>query len=793
MVLFIQDIFLEVNNNMKIVFYFLLFSMVSASVANATEAVLTGKVTSEGEALPFVNIMLQGTNMGVSTDVSGSYRMTGVPVGKHVIEVRAIGYKTKTLNVDIDEQEEKVNIVLEPDVLQLEQVVVTADRNETNRSEAPVIVNTVGAKQLSAVQSSTVSDGLNYLPGLRTENNCQNCGFTQLRMNGMEGAYSQVLINGRPIFSGLAGVYGLEILPAGMIERLEIIRGGGSALYGSNAIAGTVNVITRDPVRNAYAVKYNHQLTGIGMKGVDPSSDYMLNFNTSIIGDNARNGMAVYGFYRLREPFDANGDEFSELAKIENLTVGGRFYQRLGMKAKITADVYAINAKRRGGNDFNIPLHESDISEAVDHTITSTALTFERFVREKDKFSAYLSAQHVDRDSYYGAEQALDAYGHTRDITWVGGAQYNGTLNQIRYTAGIENQGGSLKDTKLAYRLYDQQEEQWEHVPNTSVANQMTNTSAVFFQSDYRLGKLKTSLGMRYDHYLIMDQQNETGDVRGDVLSPRLNLLYDFTDHLQARLSYSQGFRAPQVYDEDLHIETSGARRVIHRNADDLSQETSHSAMASVSFHPVLGENHIEFLAESFYTRLNDPFTNQFGVPDENGDVIYTRINAEGFAHVYGLNFELNWITGDILSLTSGFTLQKSEFSSPQEFGETRFFRSPDEYGYMTAQLVPLDKWRITLTENYTGKMLMPYFGPEIENPDDGELRVTNPFFDTGIKLCYEVPLEKFNLNIFTGLKNVFNSYQDDFDTGINRDPAYIYGPMQPRTLYFGVKIGDFK
>ena len=125
----------------------------------------------------------------------------------------------------------------------LNEIVVSASRSEQKRIEAPIIVSTISPKLLSTVQAVTLSEGLNFSPGLRLENNCQNCGFTQVRMNGMEGPYTQLLINSRPIISGLAGVYGLELLPTNMIERIEVVRGGGSALFGSNAIAGTINLI----------------------------------------------------------------------------------------------------------------------------------------------------------------------------------------------------------------------------------------------------------------------------------------------------------------------------------------------------------------------------------------------------------------------------------------------------------------------------------------------------------------------------------------------------------------------
>lgn len=768
--------------------------IVSVNTIFAQDAYIRGQVKSNGEGVPFVNVMVEGTNMGVSTDESGKYQLENLPKGKYTIKAQAVGYKGAISRVDIENEKPIIlDFNLQPDVLQLEQVVVTANRDEVNRRDAPIIVNTLNTKQLGAVSANTLSEGLNFLPGLRTENNCQNCGFTQLRMNGMEGAYSQILINGRPIFSGLAGVYGLEILPSGMIERLEVIRGGGSALYGSNAIAGTVNVITKDPINNSYAVKVSNQIVG-AVKGSNPTNDLMVNFNNSIIGNNARNGLALYGFVRNRAHYDANKDGFSELPELQNFTIGGRFYRRLGLKGKITTDLYAINSTNRGGNAFDLPYHETDITEAVEHEIYSGSFTFERFFRERDMLSAFISAQHINRDAYYGAEKALDAYGNTTDLTWIGGLQYNAYIGKLNLVSGIENTNGSLRDVKLAYREWDTETAEYIHYPNTVVADQFINTSGLFLQGDYRLGKLKASAGARFDHYMIRDNyRSENDDVTGNVISPRINFLYNFHEHIQARISYSQGYRAPQIFDEDLHIETSGARQIHHVNSPDLSQESSHSATASLDFHPHFGENTIEFTAEGFYTRLIDPFANEFGIPDESSTVIYTRVNANGYAEVYGMNLEMNWFYSDIFNLSSGFTMQRSMFNETQEFDTKRFFRTPDNYGYLTAQIIPADRWRISITENYTGKMLIPYFGNTLDNPELGELRETNIFFDTGLKVCYEVSRKKLDFNFFAGVKNIFNSYQNDFDLGIDRDPAYVYGPLLPRTIYFGIKIGQFK
>ena len=257
-------------------------------------------------------------------------------------------------------------------------------------------------------------------------------------------------------------------------------------------------------------------------------------------------------------------------------------------------------------------------------------------------------------------------------------------------------------------------------------------------------------------------------------------------------MSYSQGYRAPQIFDEDLHIETSGSRKVIHENSPDLEQETSHSYMASLDFNKQLGKVYVGLLLEGFYTQLDNPFVNEIGDPDENGTVIYKRVNADDGAKVQGVNIELNVVPTDKFSVKAGFTVQNSKYGQAQEFNENKFFRTPEDYGYLTLDWQASKSLGISATGNYTGKMLVPYFGLQIPNPDDGELRETERFLDLGLKVRYNIKLNEATLQLFAGAKNIFNSYQSDFDSGVDRDPAYIYGPMNPRTVYFGLKLGNF-
>ena len=766
-----------------------------------TDANIIGHVVCShcGEHIPFATVSIKGTTIGITTDETGHYLLINLPEGDLTIKAQSLGYKPKEEVVTTKAGETlEINFKLEPDILGLEEVVITGDRNETNRRESSTIVNTITAKLFTTTQSVTLSEGLNFCPGLRVENNCQNCGFSQVRMNGMGGPYSQILINSRPIFSGLAGVYGLELIPSNMIERVEVIRGGGSALYGSNAIAGTINLILKDPIKNSYEFGINSGIIGVGPDGSgNPAPDYSVNFNTSLVSADNKTGMALYGFYRDREPFDANNDGFSEIASLKNTTIGTRLYHRFGTRNKPILDFFNIKEDRRGGDKFDYPVHEANIAESVNHNLTTGALTYEQFFRETDLFSIYASAQRVNRDSYYGANKSLKDYGNTMDFSYTLGTQYNAKFGVSNLVMGIENQGARLKDKKLGSPDIDNAviiNDSIIYIPHTDnvmVADQATNTTGIFAQYEINWNKLKLSAGARFDHYNISDKEQPGSDKSGNVLSPRITIKYDIKEYLQARASYSQGYRAPQIFDEDLHIETSGSRRVIHKNSPDLKQETSHSFMASLDFNKQLGKIYVGLLVEGFYTQLNDPFANEYSEPDENGTVVYTRVNAENGAKVQGVNIELNVAPNKYFSLKSGFTMQNSKYEEPQEFNEKNFFRTPGEYGYLALDWKPVKNWGISLTGNYTGEMLVPYFGLQIPNPDEGELRVTQSFFDLGFKVRYDIKLNGATLQLFTGMKNIFNSYQNDFDSGIDRDPGYIYGPTNPRTIYFGLKVGN--
>ena len=220
---------------------------------------ISGHVIEKGTEvnIPYATILIVGTDMGTVSNEEGQFQFRNLKEGKYTLRVSAVGYKTQTKEVLVNKNFTAVlHFQMEEESFMTDEVVVSANRNEVSRKEAPVVVNVMSTKLFEMVNSTDLAKTLNYQSGLRVENNCQNCGFPQVRINGLEGPYSQILINSRPVISALSGVYGLEQIPVNMIERVEVVRGGGSALFGANAVGGTINIITKERNPNVFIFSF---------------------------------------------------------------------------------------------------------------------------------------------------------------------------------------------------------------------------------------------------------------------------------------------------------------------------------------------------------------------------------------------------------------------------------------------------------------------------------------------------------------------------------------------------------
>lgn len=741
-----------------------------AQTDKKTDANIFGHVIDKqtGEHVPYINIMIKGTSIGTASDASGHFYLKNLPVGDYTIVAQGIGYMPQEKEISISAGNSiELNFQIEEDAIMLNDVVVSANKNETSRKEAPIVVSVLSPKTFENTNSSCLAEGLNFQPGLRLETNCQNCGFQQVRINGLEGSYSQILIDGRAVSSALSQVYGLEQIPVNMIEKVEVIRGGGSAIFGSNAVAGTINILTREPQYNSISLA--NSTTIIGMK----TPDINTTLNASVVSSNNRAGITIFASARQRSPFDYDGDGFSEIGKINAKNIGFRGYFKTSNYTKLSLEYHTLDEFRRGGNKFAQPAHESDITEQTDHKIHCAGLKYDIFSKNsKHWFQIYSSLQNINRSSYYGTGQDPNAYGNTKDLASVSGFQYVYYMDKFLFmpatlTSGIEYNYNSLYDESLGYNR---------------IIEQDINIYSAFLQNEWKNQKLSFLIGGRIDKHSM---------IRKPIISPRCNLRYSPLKWMSLRAGYAMGFRAPQAFNEDLHIAAVGGEVSLISIDPELKQEQSHSVNASVDFNTKWSSSVIDVLVEGFYTILNDVFILEESGHDANGNLLLTRTNGSG-ATVAGVNLELKYIPIRKIEIQAGFTYQQSRYMEPEIWSETvaaqkRMFRTPDTYGFLTAYYSPLRDFDIALSGTYTGSMLIQHFAGYIA--EDAET-ISKPFFDLNLKLAYSFKLkDDVSLEVSAGMKNIFNSYQNDFDQGELRDAGYIYGPSLPRSIYFGLKF----
>lgn len=742
----------------------------AASDANIGGHVIEGE---NGEHLPYCLVKIIGTNLATLTDASGHYVFRDLTPGEYTLEASFTGYKPQTRKVNLSaKQTLEVNFEIQPDAFMLDQVVVTSSKSEVARRESPSLVNVVTGKTFINVGAVSLADGLDFQPGVRVENDCQNCGFTQVRINGLDGHYSQILMNSRPVFSALTGVYGLEQIPANMIERVEVMRGGGSALFGSSAIGGTINIITKDPVVNSARV--SHTLTSIGPSG---SFDNNTTLNASVVTDNHRAGIFIYGQSRYRDGYDHDGDSFTEVAQLKTQTIGARTFLRPNDDTRLTLEYHNTHEYRRGGDRLDLQPHMAMIAEQAEHNIHSVEATLDIWPTDhRNHISIFGATQNTARRSYYGSEMDPNAYGRTADIVVTAGSQWTHPMDRFLFMpaellAGLEYSFNRLHDVTIGY---DHDVLQKVHIYSGYLQNEWRNRQWGFL------------IGARLDKHSL---------IHNAIISPRANIRYNPSDRFNFRLSYSTGFRSPQAYDEDFHVAIVGGERVVTVLAPNLKQESSQSVSASADMYLNIGSVQTNFLLEGFFTDLSDVFAlRQLDDPDEKGNAVLERYNGSG-ARVMGVNLEAKAFFSSRFDIQAGVTFQRSRYKKPEVWSdnpdvpaEKRLFRTPDIYGYLTANSQITKNFRAVLTATYTGPMTVQHLAGSGTAVD---LAVrTQSFFDASLKLAYTFKLlNRVTLEVNAGVNNIFNSYQNDFDRGPLRDSGYIYGPALPRCLTCGVSI----
>lgn len=755
--------------------FFFLYSIASSSQTFE----ISGSVKGNNNALAYANILIKEINKGAIADENGHFTIKNIPNGTYIIEATYTGYEPYNKRIIVNSEDITVNFNLKEAAL-LDEVVITGTKTFKRKTNSPVIVNILNSQALNNVQACNLSDGLKFQPGLRVETDCQTCNYTQLRMNGLAGGYSQILINGRPIFSPLTGLYGLEQIPVNMIDRIETIRGGGSTLYGSSAIGGVVNIITKIPKGNNFDVNYTYQ----SIKG--DANDHILNGNATVVSKTEKSGISLFVNKRERDTYDANGDNFSELPELKNTSFGSNFFFLPSENQKLEASLSSLHEYRYGGEMVDKAPHLTLQAEERTHNVLMGSLDYQiNFNNDNSSIITYLAGQKTDRDHYTGIfpDEQVDIdnhlsnppYGTSKTVTFQGGAQLNHRVNSFLkgsnvFTFGSEYTLDDVIDEIDAYNYK---------------IDQTTKTVAAFLQSDWEITpKLNLLSGVRADKHNLLNKV---------IFSPRFSLLFKPENNLQFRATWSTGFRAPQAFDTDLHIAFAGGGISRISLVDDLKEERSNSFSASINYDKPTEHYIFGFTLEGFYTHLNNAFYLAPLGEDTFGER-FEKQNGDG-ATVKGLTFEIRANYDKKVQLEAGFNIQSSKFDSAVETIEglpalREFLRTPNEYGFAMLSFTPNQKFSTTLNYVYTGSMKIAHFAGAPEQTID-EYYISKAFSELGIKSSYSVDLKNLDtsLEIFGGVKNILDDYQNDFDSGKNRDSNYVYGPGSPKTFFVGLRI----
>ena len=338
---------------------------------------------------------------------------------------------------------------------------------------------------------------------------------------------------------------------------------------------------------------------------------------------------------------------------LRNQTLGLNSFLKLSPYSKLTLQYHGIHEFRRGGNLLDRVAHEANIAEQVEHYIQGGGLNYDYFSpNEKNKLNAYFSFQTTKRNSYYGGigegtpediENALKAYGTTHDFTYIFGMQYVHSFGKLLFmpsdlTLGAEYNYDGLNDVILGYDRN---------------MKQKVRIGSVFFQNEWKNKQWSFLIGGRLDKHNLVNHV---------IFSPRVNLRFNPTDDINLRVSYAGGFRAPQAFDEDLHVGIVGGERLVTVLAKNLKEERSNSLSVSADLYHKFGNVQTNLLVEGFYTDLNNVFAlRQLDQPDAHGNAVQERYNAYG-AKVFGLNIEGKAMFTDWFSLQAGVTLQQSKY-----------------------------------------------------------------------------------------------------------------------------------
>ncbi len=747
--------------------------MLTGFITYAQTGKISGKISDiQGGSLEAASISIPKLKIGASSNDKGDYVLENIPYGSWEVEINHIGFDKHKESITINSESVSKNFILEEKSDELDDVVITGTMKEVSKLESPVPVEVYTSKFFKANPTSSLFGALQNINGVRPQLNCNVCNTGDIHINGLEGSYTMILIDGMPIVSGLSTVYGLSGIPQALIDRVEIVKGPASTLYGSEAVGGLINIITKRP-GNAPIISADV----FGTTWAEVNADIDAKFS---VGKKAQSLLGV-NYFNYSNPIDNNNDNFTDLTLQNRISVFNKWsFDRKDNRVFTLAGRYVY--EDRWGGEMNWAKKYRGGDEVYGESIYTSRweLMGNYQLPVKEKIFFQFSANGHDQNSVYGdvpymANQKI-AFGQ---LTWFKSLRKHDLLTGLAYR----------------YTYYD------DNTPATANANDIdrnkpthTNLPGLFIQDEITFNENnKVLLGMRYDY----------NSLHGSILTPRINYKWNSDNKNNVlRLSFGNGYRVANVFTED-HAALTGAREVVFIN--DLKPETSWNGNLNFVKKINAGSTFIGLDATAFYTY----FTNKI-IADYDTDpnkIIYD--NLDGYAVSQGISLNIDVAFPNGLKILAGATAMdvysKREVEKIRQLF-TEKFTGTWNVGYTFKS--------IGLTVDYTGNLYGSMRLPLLSDTDPRS--DYSPWWSIqNIQLTKKVGK---NIEIYGGVKNLLNwtpnkgnpfiiaRANDPFDKnvqfdgngqamvtpdnpyGLTFDPSYVYGSNQGIRGFLGFR-----
>ncbi|GAB3179483.1 TonB-dependent receptor [Telluribacter humicola] len=714
----------------------LLLAWLSLSIAfgqTPFAAIVTDAKT--GQPLMGASVSIAGTTLGAVSDSNGFMTIPAVPDGQQVLIFSYIGYEAHqdTLTFPLATRE-PITIALSAEGEELEEVLVTSTRSTRSIADEPTRIEVIAAEELEEktnMNAANISMLLRETPGIQVQQTSATSANQTFRIQGLDGRYTQLLQNGLPLYSGFASGLSLLQIPPLDLRQVEIIKGSQSTLYGGGAIAGIVNLVTKEPGQERENLLLLNGTSGGG-----------LDLNGFFSGRGEKLGYTLYLSRNTQRGYDPNQDQFTDIPQSRRFTVNPRLFWYLSERTSADAGLNVSVENRIGG----------DLATIRDGAGGYT----ERNI--SNRYTTQFNVQHqlTDQTSLY-AKNSLTWF--NRDLT-TPNYTFGGRQQASFSEAGISRYGKKLEWVGGLNLWTDTFQEQVEPVSNQA-RNYTLNTVGAFLQNNFKYSASWTlETGLRLDHQPIY----------GTFLLPRFSLMAKLSDQLTSRLGGGLGYKAPTVFSEE--AEQRLYQGVLPIEPRTTEAETSQGINWDFNYRTELTEglqltlNHL-----FFYTRIQRPL-----VLESEGANQFVYRNANGHLDTRGFETNVTWRFANY-RLYSFYTFTDTK----------RYYENLQRPLPLTARhragVVAMyeleEKWRVGYEAYYTGQQ-------ELEAGTR-----TRPYWTMG--LMAERRWE--HISLFLNFENFTDVRLSRFQTlvsGPRQQPEFvreIWAPTEGRIINGGVKF----